>query len=128
MRTLLKRWWFCLVTGGLAAIVLIIIAVATTGDSALATFRKVKPGMTRAEVDQLLDRHNDDLCVAHVIHYHYYSTPGRLWGSPSYVDVRFDTADFNRVVSVIIDSPPDKRRLWERIQDEYRYQKRGPRW
>jgi hypothetical protein len=55
MGALLKRWWFWLGAVGLAAIVLAsVVAVSTAGDSTEAAFRKVKLGMTRAEVDQLV--------------------------------------------------------------------------
>jgi hypothetical protein len=129
MRSLVKRWWFWLGAVGLAVIVLAgVVAVFTAGDSAGAAFRKVKVGMTIGELHRLIGDGDEDLEFrGGSLQFLYKEKELRFWRSPhERLDVTFDVdgSEPNKVASVsIVQGGPDKRTLWQRIQDEYRYQK-----
>ena len=136
---LLKRGWFWLGAVGLAAIILggVVAVTSTTRDSTEA-FRKVKEGMTKDEVDQLLGdkdfmrteffgRFNRNRARSLVT----YVEVGRYWrGSTETLAVELENGPTSKVKHVLILKlgSPYTRTLWQRLQDEYRYQKRSLGW
>ena len=146
IRRLVRRWWFWLGAAGLAAVVLAgVIATSTPSDSTADAFRKVMVGMTKDEVDQLVGEFNGpDNSVNRLgarwtdesgdEHWsvRYRAPTGRCWADPTeclFVD--FDCGPMNRTKAkqvLILNNPQDARTLWERIRDEYRYQKRRLGW
>src|SRR5437899_1574492 len=55
MRKLLKRWWFWIGAVGVVAVLVAGVLIADMKDSTEAKFGKVKAGMTKKEVDALLE-------------------------------------------------------------------------
>ena len=129
MRRFLKRWRLWLAASAVFLIVFDGI-VAVSRDSAGDPFRKIKKGMTKDEVDQLIgDKQiqysTEDLTA-------YYARESRLRGHPGgSIIVMFEKTKPPRVREVRCSrnfDRPDNRIVWQRIQDEYRYQMRRLGW
>jgi hypothetical protein len=129
MRPLLKRWWFWSGAVGLAAIVVVgVVAVLTTGDSTQADFSKIRLGMTKEEVDKLIEVKPD---IAHEDRYgidRFYEKQPRLLSGYEVLLLGFVKASDTKVYACEHSKPEDTRTLWRRIQDEYRYQKHWLGW
>jgi hypothetical protein len=131
MRRIVKRRSFWLGVMILAAIVFaIVFAVSTTSDSTEPAFRKVKAGMTGQEVKALIAHRisamSPDPSESPAI---IFEPLRRFWGSNARLRMEFDVGDQALIVkSAEIIMVPDNRTPWERIQDEYRYQKNRLGW
>ena len=104
-------------------------------DSAGDPFRKIKEGMTKDDVDQLIGDKQiqysaEDLTA-------FYRRESRLWGHPGgSIIVTFEITKVHNITSSRVHQVrasrnfdrPDNRALWQRIQDEYHYQKRWLGW
>ena len=129
MRRFLKRWRLWLLA---TAVFLIVFdgIVGVSRESAEDPFRKIKNGMTKDEVDQLIGdkqtQYNAEDLIA------YYTRESRLWGHPGgSIIVMFEKTKVPRVHEVRTSrnfDKPDNRTLWQKIEDEYRYQKRILGW
>jgi hypothetical protein len=126
MRALLKRWWFWSAAVGLAAVVLAGIVVLSPGKDSTEAIRKVRVGMTKAEVDELFpDKRFVAASPDGTID--GYGTPARFGIAPGrLVTVEFGQGEgTERKVKhiMLLNDPPDSRTLWERIETEYYYHK-----
>jgi hypothetical protein len=130
MRSLLKRWWFWVGAVGLAVIVLAgvvatcIAITATQGD-----FSKIQVGMTKEEVDKLIgDKQirTNDFGNMGVIS--FYKKGPRLLNGPEMLALGFAKGSEIKVVTCHHNKFTDERTLWQRAQDEYRYQRRRLGW
>jgi hypothetical protein len=149
-----RRWWLLAAASGFAALVLAgVVATSTTSNSTQEAFRKIKVGMTRDEVYQLLG--DKDFWRAgfstHIIartsplppvppplplSTSFGPIPRPLplverWRGPNEcLHVQFGWMDQQLKVEVVCvtDFGPDKRTFWAKIQDEYRYQKSRLGW
>jgi hypothetical protein len=110
MPVLLKRWWFWLGAVGLivAALIAVLFVASTSRSSDERRFQ---------EIADLLGR--DGIC-----------TEPRMSRSKWLLVVKATPSSSQPwlVNSVSVQAVPDNRTLWERIQDEYRYQRRKHGW
>jgi hypothetical protein len=133
-RALLKRWWFWLAVIVLAAIAFAGAYRYATRNPSLAVFLKVKSGMTRDEVDQIVrkERSDPDFPITwtpegtvHCATVHT-SVDGRYRLFVEFVNKLNEPVA--RAVDVrVLDSDPDDT-VWERIQYEYSRLKRRLGW
>ena len=125
MRSLLKRCWFWLGAVGLAAIVVVVSIAATSNTNSLEeTFLKINVGMRKAEVDDLIGGERYLSATQRDGRITSYARAYRSWGDPGerYIYVFFGGPE-QKVDYVIVSPSWPLRTLWQRIQDEYRYQK-----
>jgi hypothetical protein len=110
MRALLKRRWFWLGAVVLAAIALAtLFVVQATRDSPERRFLEVANALERDgfTTEPRLWHAKNGICVVKV------GPPPQSWPFTQYL---------------ALEVVPDSRPFWERIQDEYRYQKRKRGW
>jgi hypothetical protein len=119
--------WIALVALGVAVAIVLLATFAffSKGWSTEAAFRKVKAGMTQAEVHDLV---GETEIIRSGGSFHWattYQTQPRLWSRRhEWLNVEFvlEPAGDARAKHVSIqDLGPDDRSFWERIQDEYEY-------
>jgi hypothetical protein len=105
MQTLLKRWWFWVGVVALAVIALAALFVASPSRN--------------SEFQELVDLiERNGIC-----------TEPRLWRNNGMFVVKFTpTSQAWSANNISVQVVPDTRTFWERIQDEYRYQKRKRGW
>ena len=122
MTRIVRRWLlrFGVVGLGITAVVALTLWLKSPSEDG---FSKVKPGMTKREVDASVGEH-PALGYGKMgwAEYMYDGQP-RLWHQSKTLVVSLGGSSY-RVTSVRIQEPgPDRRTLFERIQDECRYQR-----
>jgi hypothetical protein len=116
--------WILLAMLGLAVAVVVLVCAAafSKGSSNHAAFRRVKVGMTKAEVEQILTDQGTVACDFGLGWTEVFLPQRRLWTDEEWLEVFF-TADTFRASGVHIHHlSHDKRTVWQRVEDEYRYQ------
>jgi hypothetical protein len=117
--------WFGIVGLGIIIVVAVTFWATSTSENA---FSKVKPGMTRREVDTLVGGHPALGYGKMGWEEYMYDGQPRLWHQSKTLVVSLSGSPY-QVTRVQIQEPgPDNRSLLERVQDEYRYQKSKLGW
>jgi len=103
-------------------------AVFSKASSDEATFRKVRVGMTSEEVSEMIPDIDPSFHCSPTHWMYTYEAEPRLWEATHSLTVEF-TGPSNVATKVTIDClGPDQRTTWQRIQDEYAYQKHIRGW
>ena len=126
----------CLLVGAIAILSVFVTAVFVGYANIPSTdpgFRKVRVGMTVAEVERIVGRRwTSGIRGGYYLETLRYEPEDRLFPARNEwleVGIKADSSGHARVAAVeIIDLGPDPRTLWERIQDEYHYQKSKLGW
>src|SRR5262249_23638834 len=115
MRALLKRWWFgVLLIGASCFLISFVVRMARTENSRASLL--VRLGMTKAEVHKMLGQPK-------AFSSDFPSKAVDVWDDPGRYVVYSGPGDEAVVIKRGVLLPRLNRTLWQRIQDEYRYQK-----